>query len=161
MIYTYFTDATALNNALLTNAVDIVTSVQSPDSLAQFQGNPAFTVTEGASTTKELLAYNDRVAPFDNVKVRKALARATDKARLLNSIWGDYGTLIGSFVPPTDPWYVDLTGVDAYDVEGAKRSWPKPAIPMASSSPSTRPTTTRIRSSRSSCRPNMPRSASR
>jgi peptide/nickel transport system substrate-binding protein len=94
--------------------------VQSPDSLAQFAGNPSFTVTEGASTTKELLAYNDRVAPFDNVQVRKALARATDKARLLNSIWGEYGTLIGSFVPPTDPWYEDLTGVDAYDVEGAK-----------------------------------------
>ncbi|MBK1795723.1 ABC transporter substrate-binding protein [Devosia sp. WQ 349] len=120
VIYTYFTDATALNNALLTNAVDVVTSVQSPDSLQQFASNPAYTVTEGASTTKALLAYNDRVAPFDNVKVRKALARATDKARLLNSIWGDYGTLIGSFVPPTDPWYVDLTGVDAYDVESAK-----------------------------------------
>ena len=120
VLFQYFTDATALNNALLTNAVDIITSVQSPDSLAQFADNPAFKVTEGASTTKELLAYNDRVAPFDNVKVRKALARAVDKAKLLNSIWGDYGTLIGSFVPPTDPWYVDLTGVDAYDVESAK-----------------------------------------
>lgn len=120
VIYTYFTDATALNNALLTNAVDVITSVQSPDSLAQFAGNPAYTVTEGASTTKELLAWNDRVPPFDNVKVRKALAKATDKAKLLNSIWGDYGTLIGSFVPPTDPWYVDLTGVDAYDVDAAK-----------------------------------------
>ncbi|KKB11711.1 ABC transporter substrate-binding protein [Devosia geojensis] len=120
VLFQYFTDATALNNALLTNAVDIVTSVQSPDSLAQFAGNPQFTVTEGASTTKELLAYNDRVAPFDNVQVRKALARATDKARLLNSIWGEYGTLIGSFVPPTDPWYVDLTGVDPYDPESAR-----------------------------------------
>jgi peptide/nickel transport system substrate-binding protein len=120
VVFTYFTDATALNNALLTNAVDVITSVQSPDSLAQFAGNTAFTVTEGASTTKELLAWNDRVAPFDNVKVRKALARATDKAKLLNAIWGDYGTLIGSFVPPTDPWYVDLTGVDPYDVESAK-----------------------------------------
>ena len=118
--FQYFTDATALNNALLTNAVDVITSVQSPDSLAQFAGNAQFTVTEGASTTKELLAWNDRVAPFDNVKVRKALAKATDKAKLLNAIWGDYGTLIGSFVPPTDPWYVDLTGVDAYDVEAAK-----------------------------------------
>ncbi|MGN6488529.1 MAG: ABC transporter substrate-binding protein, partial [Devosia sp.] len=109
VVYTYFTDATALNNALLTNAVDVITSVQSPDSLAQFEGNPAYTVSNGASTTKELLAWNDRVAPFDNVKVRKALARATDKKKLLNAIWGDYGTLIGSFVPPTDPWYVDLT----------------------------------------------------
>ncbi len=120
VVFTYFTDATALNNALLTNAIDIITTVQSPDSLAQFADNPAYTVTEGASTTKQLLAYNDRVAPFDNVLVRKALARATDKARLLNSIWGDYGTLIGSFVPPTDPWYVDLTDVDAYDIDSAR-----------------------------------------
>jgi peptide/nickel transport system substrate-binding protein len=120
VLFQYFTEATALNNALLTNAVDIITSVQSPDSLAQFADNPAFTVTEGASTTKEILAYNDRVAPFDNPQVRKALARATNKAQLLNSVWGDYGTLIGSFVPPTDPWYADLTGVDPYDVESAK-----------------------------------------
>ncbi|WP_182086842.1 ABC transporter substrate-binding protein [Aureimonas sp. ME7] len=120
VVFQYFTDATALGNALLTDAVDIVTSVQSPDALSQFQGNPGFTVSEGASTTKELLAYNDRVAPFNDVRVRKALARAVDKKRLLNSIWGDYGTLIGSFVPPTDPWYEDLTGVDAYDPASAK-----------------------------------------
>jgi len=120
VVFQYFTEATALNNALLTDAIDIITSVQSPDSLAQFADNPAFTVTEGASTTKQLLAYNDRVAPFDNVLVRQALARATDKARLLSSIWGDYGTLIGSFVPPTDPWYVDLTDVNAYDLESAR-----------------------------------------
>lgn len=120
VVFNYFTDATALNNALLTGAVDIITSVQSPDSLAQFQGNPEFTVTEGQSTTKELLAFNDRVAPFDNVKIRKAVARAIDDQKLLSSIWGEYGTLIGSFVPPTDPWYVDLTAVDPYDPESAK-----------------------------------------
>lgn len=118
--FSYFKEATALNNALLTGAVDIITSVQSPDSLMQFQDNPSFVVTDGQSTTKEVLAYNDRVAPFDNVKVRKAVARAIDRKRLLNSIWGDYGTLIGSFVPPTDPWYVDLNDVDAYDPESAK-----------------------------------------
>jgi peptide/nickel transport system substrate-binding protein len=120
VVFTYFTDATALNNALLTGAVDIVTSVQSPDSLAQFKDNPEFKVSEGQSTTKELLAFNDRVEPFNNAKVRKAIARAVDKKKLLNSIWGEYGTLIGSFVPPTDPWYVDLTGVDPYDVDSAK-----------------------------------------
>jgi peptide/nickel transport system substrate-binding protein len=120
VIFKYFTEATALNNALLTGAVDVITSVQSPDSLAQFKGNPDFTVAEGKSTTKLLLAYNDRVAPFDNVKVRKALARAVDDKKLLEAVWGEYGTLIGSFVPPTDPWYVDLTKVDAYDPESAK-----------------------------------------
>ena len=120
VVFQYFTEATALNNALLTGSVDIITSVQSPDSLAQFKDNPEFTVSEGKSTTKLLLAYNDRVAPFDNVKVRKALARAIDDEKLLKAVWGDYGTLIGSFVPPTDAWYADLTKVDAYDPESAK-----------------------------------------
>ena len=120
VVFQYFTDASALNNALLTGSVDIITSVQSPDSLAQFKDNPDFTVSEGQSTTKLLLAYNDRIAPFDNVKVRKALARAIDDQKLLKAVWGDYGTLIGSFVPRTDPWYVDLTKVDAYDPESAK-----------------------------------------
>lgn len=120
VVFQYFTEATALNNALLTGSVDIITSVQSPDSLAQFKDNPDFKVSEGQSTTKLLLAYNDRVAPFDNVKVRKALARAIDDEKLLKAVWGDYGTLIGSFVPPTDPWYVDLTKVDAYNPESAK-----------------------------------------
>jgi peptide/nickel transport system substrate-binding protein len=118
--FNYYTDATALNNALLTGAVDVITSVQSPDALAQFANASEYTVTNGQSTTKEILAFNDRVAPFDNVKVRKAIARAIDDKKLLESIWGDYGTLIGSFVPPTDPWYTDLTAVDAYDPASAK-----------------------------------------
>lgn len=121
VVFQYFTDATAENNALLTGAVDVITSVQSPDSLAQFQNNPAFTVSNGQSTTKLILAFNDKAAPFDSVKVRKAIARAIDDQKLLQSIWGEYGSLIGSFVPPTDPWYEDLTAVDAYNPDSAKQ----------------------------------------
>src|SRR5690606_14824281 len=120
VVFQQFTHYSALHNALLAWCGHNITSVQRPDSLAQFKDNPDFTLSEGQSTTKLLLAYNDRVAPFDNVKVRKALARAIDDQKLLKAVWGDYGTLIGSFVPPTDPWYVDLTKVDAYDPESAK-----------------------------------------
>jgi peptide/nickel transport system substrate-binding protein len=115
VVFNYFTDATALSNALLTDQVDIVTSVQSPDALTQFTDNADFVVSDGDSTTKEILAFNDRVAPFNNVDVRKAVYSAIDTEKLLNSIWGDYGTLIGSMVPPTDPWYEDLTQVNPYD----------------------------------------------
>ncbi len=116
----YFTEAAALDNALLTDALDLVTTIQSPDALLQFEDPARYTISEGNSTVKEIMAYNDRVAPFDNVKVRKALARGIDKAKLLEAIWGDRGMVLGSFVPPTDPWYEDLTGVDAYDPESAK-----------------------------------------
>ena len=119
--FDYFTDASALSNALQTKQVDIVTSIQSPDALSTFKGNKDYTISDGKSTTKELLAFNDRVAPFNNVEVRKAVYSAIDTKKLLNSIWGDYGTLIGSMVPPSDPWYEDLTKVNPYDVNLAKK----------------------------------------
>ena len=120
VVFTYFTDASALSNALLTNAVDLVTQVQSPDALKQFTGNKAYTVSENTSTTKELLAFNDKVAPFTDVRVRKAITQAIDDKKLLDSIWAGRGTLIGSMVPPTDPWYEDLTTVNPYDPAAAK-----------------------------------------
>jgi peptide/nickel transport system substrate-binding protein len=119
--FDYFTDASALSNALQTKQVDIVTSIQSPDALSAFKGNKDYTISNGKSTTKELLAFNDKVAPFNNVEVRKAVYSAIDRKKLLTSIWGDYGTLIGSMVPPSDPWYEDLTKVNPYDVTLAKK----------------------------------------
>ncbi len=120
-VFNYFTDATALSNALVTNQIDVITSVQSPDQLSQFTDNPDFVVSDGNSTTKELLAFNDKAAPFDQVAVRKAVYSAIDTQKLLSSVWGDYGTLIGSMVPPTDPWYEDLTQVNPYDPALSKK----------------------------------------
>lgn len=129
VVFDYFTDASALSNALLTNQIDIVTNIQSPDSLAQLKGNKDYTINDGKSTVKELLAFNDRVAPFDKAEVRKAVYSAIDTKKLLNSIWGDYGTLIGSMVPPSDPWYEDLTKVNPYDVSLAKKELAEAGYP--------------------------------
>ncbi|MFB7249669.1 ABC transporter substrate-binding protein [Microbacterium sp. NPDC056234] len=129
VVFTYFTDATAQNNALLTGEIDVITSIQSPDALEQFQSNDDYTISEGTSTTKELLAFNDRVAPFDDALVRKAVYSAVDTEKLLTSVWGDYGTLIGSMVPPTDPWYEDLTDVNPYDVDLAKQQLAEAGYP--------------------------------
>jgi peptide/nickel transport system substrate-binding protein len=121
VVFHYYKDASALNNALLTNAVDVVTSEQSPDALDQFKSNQNYKVNNGKSTTKLLLAFNDKVKPFNNTLVRKAVTSAIDNKQLLQSIWGGYGTLIGSMVPPTDPWYENLTGVNPYNVTLAKK----------------------------------------
>ena len=113
----YYTDATAMTNALSAGDIDIITSLQSPDALATFQGNSDFVVSEGTSTTKELLAFNDAQAPFNDARVRQAIYSAIDREKLLESIWGNAGQVIGSMVPPSDPWYEDLTSVNPYDPE--------------------------------------------
>lgn len=117
VVYTYFTDATAEDTALQSGRIDLITNVQNPDSLPQFEQSGKFTISEGTSTTKELLAFNDRLAPFDDPRVRQAVYSAIDREKLLNAIWGDYGTLIGSMVPPSDPWYEDLNDLNPYDPE--------------------------------------------
>lgn len=128
VVFHYFTDATALNNALLTHAVDVVTSEQSPDALAQFK-TADFKINNGQGTTKLLLVFNDRVAPFNKPLVRKAITSAINNKKLLQSIWGDYGTVTGSMVPPTDPWYEDLTKVNPFDSALAKKELTQAGYP--------------------------------
>lgn len=121
VVFNYFTEATAEDSALQSGRIDLITSVQNPDALPQFEQGGKFTVSEGQSTTKELLAFNDRVAPFNDAKVRQAVYSAVDRKKLLNAIWGDYGTLIGSMVPPSDPWYEDLNDLNPYNPERSKK----------------------------------------
>jgi len=120
VVFNYYKDATAENNALQSGQLDIVTSEQSPDALSQFENNSQFKVNDGNSTTKLLLAFNDKVKPFDNTGVRVAITEAINRKALLKSIWNGYGKVTGSMVPPTDPWYENLSSVYPYDVSKAK-----------------------------------------
>ena len=129
VVYRFFTDAAAENNALLAGQLDLVTQVTSPDVLSQYENRPDFTVVEGTSTTKEQLNFNDAVAPFNNADVRRAIRQATDRKALLKAVWADRGRVIGSMVPPTDPWYEDLTGIDDYNPAGAKALLAKAGYP--------------------------------
>lgn len=116
----YFKDPTALNNALLTGTIDVIGTVQAPESLKQFEGNGKYDIIEGTTNGEVLLSFNNAKAPLDNLKVRQAVRHAIDHKALVDTCWAGRGELIGSMVPPTDPWYEDLTGLYPYDVARAK-----------------------------------------
>ncbi len=116
----YFKDATAMNNALLTGGIDVISSVQAPESLQQFADPGRFQVIEGTTNGEVVLSMNNGRPPFDDKSVRQAVRHAIDHKALLDTAWAGRGQLIGSMTPPTDPWYEDRTGDYPYDPAKAK-----------------------------------------
>jgi peptide/nickel transport system substrate-binding protein len=119
--FRYFADPTALNNAFLTDSVDVVGTIQTPESLGQFEDNEDYEVIEGTTNGEVVLSMNNGSGPFQDKALRQAVRHALDKEALLETCWAGRGTLVGSMVPPTDPWYEDLTGTYPHDPDRARQ----------------------------------------
>ncbi|MEI8410564.1 MULTISPECIES: ABC transporter substrate-binding protein [unclassified Kribbella] len=116
----YFKDPTALNNALLTGTINVIGTVQAPEALSQFSSNDKYQVIEGTTNGEVLLSFNNSEPIFKDIRTRQAIRMAIDHKALMDTCWAGRGKLIGSMVPPTDPWYEDLTGVAPFDLAKAK-----------------------------------------
>lgn len=117
----YFSDATTAANALKTGSVDAIPEFQAPDLIPSYEKNPKFKVQRGTTTSKVMLAMNNKKPPFNNLKARKAIMYGVNRQAVLDSAWGGYGDLLGAPVPPTDPYYEDLSGEYPYDPEKAAK----------------------------------------
>jgi peptide/nickel transport system substrate-binding protein len=78
-------------------------------------------VIEGTTNGEVTLSFSNSRPPLSNILVRQAIKYAIDHKALLQTAYAGHGTLIGSMVPPTDPWYEDLTGLYPYDPAKARQ----------------------------------------
>lgn len=120
VVFRYFADATALSNAMLAGDIDVMTTVQSPETLSVFESRDDLKVLSGSTNCEVTLGMNNSRAPFNDASVRKAVRQAIDKRALINTAWAGYGIEIGSFVPPTDPWFEDLTGIAPFNPNASR-----------------------------------------
>ena len=119
--FRYYADANAMVTAMLSSQLDIVSNLTVPQSVGQFSDTSRFKVLEGTSNGEVVLGFNHSNEALSNLKVRQAINHAIDRKALMDSAWGGKGTLIGSMVPPTDPWYEDLSNTYPYDPAKAKQ----------------------------------------
>ena len=117
--YVFIGDTGAMTSALLAGDID-GTNNFAPEALAVFEGNPRFNVLVGTTEGETILTTNNQRPPFDNLKVRQAMAHALDRQAIIEGATYGYGTPIGAPFAPHNPYYVDLTDTYPHDVEAAR-----------------------------------------
>ncbi|NBR76276.1 MAG: ABC transporter substrate-binding protein [Actinobacteria bacterium] len=109
VVFRYFADAAALSNALLAGDIDVMTTVQSPESLSAYDSRDDLRVQSGTTNCEVTLGMNNSRAPFNDVRVRTAVRQALDKDALIEAAWAGYllaeagvatGTEVSLDVPP-------------------------------------------------------------
>jgi len=118
--FKFIADPTAAFSAMMAEDIDVFSGFPAPENLPQFEADPRFQVLVGSTEGETILSTNNKMPPFDNVKVREALAHAIDRQSIIDGAMFGYGTPIGTHFAPHNPDYVDLTDLSAYDPEKSK-----------------------------------------
>ena len=118
--FRFIQDAAAQSAALLAGDIDAFPRGIANQALPQFKQDKRFVVELGNQAGKGIMTINNKRKPFDDVRVRRALAHAVDRKAFIDGVLDGLGKPIGSHFAPSDAGYVDLTGVYPYDPEKAK-----------------------------------------
>ena len=81
----------------------------------------------------QLLAINNAVPPFDDIRVRQAMNYAINRDEIIRAQPGDIAPHRQHLSPAMGAWY-RYDGM-LYDPQKAKTSWPRPAIRRIQSHP--------------------------
>jgi peptide/nickel transport system substrate-binding protein len=118
--FKFIGDPSAQIASLKAGDVDVIAYDVSPENALLLEKDPRFKVFNGYTTTEVILSTNNARKPFDDVRVRKAMAYAIDRKALIEGAMSGYGVPIGSHMDPGNPYYVDLTSVCPYNPQKAR-----------------------------------------
>jgi peptide/nickel transport system substrate-binding protein len=129
IVFRFIPDPATIVAAMLSGDVDAFPNGIPPENIPQFQADPRFTVKVGQTEGKTILAINNGKKPFDDLRVRQAIAHALDRKAIIDGAMFGYALPIGSHFSPLDPGYVDLTARYPYDVAKAKALLAEAGLP--------------------------------
>ena len=115
-------DSNAMQAELQSGRVDIAplpTSL-SPDAIKGLGSNPNLAVHQFTGSNVNLLTFNTREAPLDNVKVRQAIAHAVDREGLIRDLLLGQGKIAHSILPESS-WAYTPGQTYNFDPAAAKR----------------------------------------
>jgi peptide/nickel transport system substrate-binding protein len=118
--FRFISDPAAALAAMMAGDADAFANFPAPEGLEALKADPRFSVVIGSTEGETILALNHRRPPLDDLRVRRAISHAIDRAALIDGAMFGHGTPIGSHFAPHHPAYVDLTGMYPHDPEAAR-----------------------------------------
>jgi peptide/nickel transport system substrate-binding protein len=119
--FKFIGDPSAQIASLKAGDIDAIAYDVSPENALLLEKDPKFKVLNGYTTTKVVLSTNNSRKPFNDVRIRKAMAHAIDRSALIKGAMSGYGVPIGSHMDPGNPYYINLTSAYPYDPQKAKQ----------------------------------------
>ncbi len=107
--------------ALKAGDIDVIGYNVPEEQAKALAADPTLRIVTGVSTGEITISMNMARKPFSDIRFRKALTAAIDKKEIVNGAFFGYGTVIGSFNSPGQPYFIDLAGKYPYNPELAKQ----------------------------------------
>ncbi|MEX0826224.1 MAG: ABC transporter substrate-binding protein [Acidimicrobiia bacterium] len=125
LVFRWATEGAARLLELETGNVDQITNV-SPDDFETVQNNPDLTFIPSANPNTFYLAMTNTFSPFNNLKVRTAIAMGIDRQRIVDNFYPEGSEVASHFTPCSIPngcageaWYdFDMAAARALLAEG-------------------------------------------
>ncbi|MBX9910179.1 MAG: ABC transporter substrate-binding protein [Beijerinckiaceae bacterium] len=118
--FRFISDPAAQVASLRAGDVDAQTNLAAPEAVAQLKADPKLKVAFGKTEGEVILATNNAKPPFNDLRVRQAIAHVLDRKTIALGVYGFDVDLIGSHFSPLHPAYVDLTNTYPPDLAKAK-----------------------------------------
>ena len=112
-------DPTATLNALQSGDVDISQTLAPVDVPTAKADTKLQYYDRGSACNTGVLAMNQKFKPFDNLKIRQAVAHAINRQALVDAFFGDTGVVLKNWAPPGTKFLNDLE-IPGYDPDKAK-----------------------------------------
>lgn len=113
IIITFYSDATSLALAMTAGEIDIAFRQLRASDVNTFKTNPDVTVWEGTGTFIQYMIFQNKIEPFNDTRVRRAVAAALNRTTLTETVFLGQAVPLYSMIP------IGMAGhTDAYKALG-------------------------------------------
>jgi len=127
--FRFMPDQAAQMAALRAGDIDAIGFALLPENALAVQADPRLRLIQGTGTTEITVGLNNSRPPFNDLRVRRAIAHATNKREIIDGVMFGFATPIGAHMSPGERYFYDVSSTYAYDPERARELLREAGVP--------------------------------